>query len=260
MSTHPPRVAKDYPWLPTEWSGKPIVDIINPYASGPPWWLAGGMAQSGVLAAYQPKGAANATAARINVANPGSNDIALTGGNTPTWTAANGWVFDKTQSQSYKTPFSAASLGLTFAILIRYSGQDASTTGNYITGVQGTTLQSYSIYLIARAAAAYSVAGNGTVATPYGASTSGVLGLRVSVVTLYPLVKKVELWMNGSKYSDAAESYSSPRNDSLGIGASFNVNNLSYVNFYTGKIQAILYTTGMTDDQMSKCSAAMAEL
>jgi hypothetical protein len=255
---HPPRLARDFPWLPREWSGKPIVDIINPVAAGAPWWLAGGVNPAAVLGAYQPKGAENGIAALINVANPGTNDLVGNGGPGPTWSAGNGLIFTRTSAnvgQGLRTPFLSTALGNTPAILIRYAGiTDAVTGTNYLTGISSNTRQAYSAYMIARSTAAFCAAGSVTPdPTPYGASTSGVLGLRVNAGI-------AELWMNGALYSSAACSYNSTRANYLGIGSQYSVFSSAYVNFLTGTIPALTYMTAATEAQMAAISAAMAAL
>jgi hypothetical protein len=59
--------------------------------SGIDWWLSGGIASAGVLAAYQPKNAASLADSYINLANPGTYDAFA--GSAPTWDATNGWKF-----------------------------------------------------------------------------------------------------------------------------------------------------------------------
>lgn len=63
-----------------------------------PWWLAGGIAPSAVIAAYQPYGAASYAASKSNLANPGTSD-ATDGAAYPTWGADTGWVFASASSQ-----------------------------------------------------------------------------------------------------------------------------------------------------------------
>lgn len=52
------------------------------------WWLAGGIAAANCVAAYQPKGAADITAAKVNLNNPGTNNAITTG--TVGWNVTDG--------------------------------------------------------------------------------------------------------------------------------------------------------------------------
>jgi hypothetical protein len=54
------------------------------------WWEAGGA--TGIIAAYQPKGAADIAASYINLANPGTYNAAT--GVEPTFDTATGWTFN----------------------------------------------------------------------------------------------------------------------------------------------------------------------
>lgn len=54
------------------------------------WWVAGGA--SGVVAAYQAKGAASFAASKVNIANPGTFDAA-NGEVVPSFDSATGWIF-----------------------------------------------------------------------------------------------------------------------------------------------------------------------
>lgn len=56
------------------------------------WFLAGGVNAANCIAAYAPKGAASLAASYTNLANPGTYDATTT--SAPTWSAANGWMFD----------------------------------------------------------------------------------------------------------------------------------------------------------------------
>lgn len=55
-----------------------------------PWYLSGGIAEANCIAAYQPKGAADYAASKINIANPGTYDAYE--GVAPPWDVTNGWM------------------------------------------------------------------------------------------------------------------------------------------------------------------------
>lgn len=55
------------------------------------WWEAGGA--TGCVEAHQPKGAASYAASKVNLNNPGTNDI-TDDAQKPSWDAADGWTFN----------------------------------------------------------------------------------------------------------------------------------------------------------------------
>lgn len=58
-----------------------------------PWWLAGGIPRSACVAAYQPVGASDYAASKVNIANPGTYN-AEDGAAYPTWEVTTGWTFN----------------------------------------------------------------------------------------------------------------------------------------------------------------------
>ncbi len=96
-----------------------------------PWYKVGGA--SGVVAAYQPIGAADLSSSYVNKANPGTYDV--TPGIAPTWDATNGWVFDGattwldtgwvpaySQDQSMIAQFTGPTIDVTQFLLGSYNG------------------------------------------------------------------------------------------------------------------------------------------
>jgi len=68
------------------------------------WWLSGGISAADCLIAYQPKGAADYAASKVNLANPGTYN-ATESTSTIAWTTETGW--DNTATGRYmKTGFS----------------------------------------------------------------------------------------------------------------------------------------------------------
>jgi len=62
-----------------------------------PWYLSGGVAQSSLIAAWSPAGAASLAASYLRVAGSGGNanlDPAVVGGTAPAWDTVNGWKGD----------------------------------------------------------------------------------------------------------------------------------------------------------------------
>jgi len=65
----------------------------------PGWWLAGGViSEDDVVAVYQPYGADDYAASKVNLANPGTYDL-TNGSNYPTWDIDYGWIFEYSERQ-----------------------------------------------------------------------------------------------------------------------------------------------------------------
>ena len=94
------------------------------------WWLAGGIDPDNCVAAYQPKGAASYAASKVNLAQPGTYDLADPA-TQPTWDAATGWTFAGGATQFFDTGYTGPA---TITLIVRYSG--ASTTGDV--GIMGS--------------------------------------------------------------------------------------------------------------------------
>lgn len=61
------------------------------------WWLAGGIAAANCIAAYQPKGAADYAASKVNLANVGTHTL-VDYTTYPDWYADTGWYFNGGQA------------------------------------------------------------------------------------------------------------------------------------------------------------------
>lgn len=85
------------------------------------WYRAGGAPLP--LAAYQPKGAASQAASYVNLARPGAYDAAP--GVAPTWSAANGWIFNGALAQYLTTSLIPGSY---WSLLIRYDSMVGGST------------------------------------------------------------------------------------------------------------------------------------
>lgn len=108
----------------------PIFSVRHRAPAAIPWWLLGGA--TGVVAVYQPKGAASQASSYVNLANPGTYDAAP--GVAPSWTGATGWAFDG--SSQYLTtgvvPIHPMSLIVRFAN--GYTGPQARVTAGCYDG------------------------------------------------------------------------------------------------------------------------------
>jgi hypothetical protein len=80
-----------------------------------PWWLAGGIPRDACIAAYQPVGASDYAASKVNLANPGTYDA--TEGTAPTWDNVNGWK--QTISYQYLKTGIMATNG--YSLIVRFS-------------------------------------------------------------------------------------------------------------------------------------------
>lgn len=94
------------------------------------WWLSGEIDSSECVAAYQPKGAADYAASKVNLAHPGTSN-AGDGTAYPTWDDSNGWKFLSSSSQYITTDIIPTK---TWSVLIRLSNitsnQNAFAFGN----------------------------------------------------------------------------------------------------------------------------------
>ena len=96
--------------------------ITNPMPSLGNWWLAGGVSPSNAIAAYQPVGAANYDASKINLANPGTYNA--TDGVAPDWDSVNGWKSNGTKWLHTGVTNSVAG---TWSIIVKLSNSAASS-------------------------------------------------------------------------------------------------------------------------------------
>lgn len=94
------------------------------------WWLAGGISAANCIAAYQAKGAASYAASKVNLANPGTYNLA-DGAGYPTWNATDGWIFDGVDDILRMT---SGIVGLSWSFLVKYSD------GSFVTGNDNATV------------------------------------------------------------------------------------------------------------------------
>ena len=109
-----------------------VPTVAKPEAANVPWWLTGGISSTDCVAAYQPKGAADYAASKVNLANPGTYNA--TEGVEPDWSAANGWMGDGIDDYLDTGISTGAS---TWTMLIRFSNLTLANT--YICGFKQTT-------------------------------------------------------------------------------------------------------------------------
>jgi len=101
------------------------------------WYLAGGVSPASHIARYQAIGAATYAASKVNLANPGTNDLTCSSGDMA-WTTENGWLGN--DSRYLKTgivPTGSYTVYVHFSDLTKVGssglfGASASGTGMYI--------------------------------------------------------------------------------------------------------------------------------
>lgn len=97
--------------------------VIGGAGGGAPWYET-----VPLIAAYQPLGAASLAASYVNILNPGTFDIVLTGGKTAPALDANGWTWDGLTAQMMLTL--AMNISETTCIIARVLTTGAGGDGN----------------------------------------------------------------------------------------------------------------------------------
>ena len=106
-----------------------------------PWWNPDGATPGGVggssVGAYQAKSAASYAASLVNLANPGTHDLAEIGGGSVNWASGVGWSGFNTLSRCLDTGITA--LATTWSILVQFSGLVLTgiPSNRYLTGASG---------------------------------------------------------------------------------------------------------------------------
>jgi hypothetical protein len=83
------------------------------------WWLPCGCNPIDCLSAYAAQGAASYAASKINLANPGVNNL-IDAALFPTWNNVDGWIYDGTIGHGLSTQ--AMNIHQDISIIIKYSG------------------------------------------------------------------------------------------------------------------------------------------
>lgn len=205
-----------------------------------PWWLAGGIPRQNCVAAYQPKGASDYAASKVNLANPGTYNAA-DGAAYPTWTAAAGWIFNgSTQSLN-----SGVIPTQTYSMIIRFS--DVTSTSCVICGFYRPDFFYLSPAILSKA---YYGTGNLTAASEVGVSpnlASGVLALA-----------NRDGYRNGKKEATAT---TAALDEAVAIFIGCGNNNGSRGLFTAAYVQAFaVYNTTLFDMQVVALTAAMNAL
>ena len=211
--------------------------------SGQKWWEPSSGAFS-VAGVYRAIGAASASAARVNLDNPGTNDL-TTPGAAPSWAIETGWTLNGT-SQFFATGLSSNG---DYTMIVRFSDVGDSDDRVLIGGVgSGADTRHWTSprWFANQAGIGY---GNAfTVAvTATGWAAGGVLA-----------VSRNKLYRDGSLIHTLSGTFSGGAAP-LFVGAFSN--NGTAANFFPGKIQAVaIYNSVLSDSQVAEVSAAMAAL
>lgn len=199
------------------------------------WWTIAGQT---VVAAYQPKGAADLAASYVNLANPGTYNAFP--GVAPTWDAATGWTFDTTQylrtglvpngsNWSFFARFSDVSINM-YVMGGRHGPQDRELAYNLTAG--GHVLYRY---------------GNATVTFYTTAPAYGVIGLA-----------GVDGYLDGSDVVTLASATISGSTQELYLGK---LNNNGVIAGYGGAIQAVaIYSTTLSAADVAALTTRMQSL
>ncbi|MBV6343492.1 hypothetical protein [Candidatus Magnetobacterium casense] len=115
------------------------IRVVSPRggAAAVSWWLSGGIAAANCLAAYAAKGAASLAASYVNLANPGTYNLAYTGSGL-TWDAVNGWI-DATGNAVLTATGLTVTNNQTWSVLCKFT--NLAAVANCCLCSNGNTLQ-----------------------------------------------------------------------------------------------------------------------
>jgi hypothetical protein len=102
----------------TQIQSPPKMYVGETLVTAQPWWLAGGIHPSHVVAAYQPKGAASLAESYINLANPSAYQLSTIYG-SPSLVTANGWFLESSCIKTNIYPTNNTT------VAIRYTSENA---------------------------------------------------------------------------------------------------------------------------------------
>lgn len=205
--------------------------------AGGGWWDLDGAITS-CIAAYQPKGAVDYTASKVNLANPGTYNA--TEGVAPTWDTTTGWTGDG--ASKYLDTGITVTDDETHTLIFRYSGHDsASSTYDCTFGVD-TAKNEWGF--INRSNRPYIMLG-GTI-TQFGTITMNEAVVCVAGLSLY---------VNGGYRGAHA---GGNVNGTIKIGRIHYGGVQKY--FYANYLAAAIYNAVLTSDQISALTTAMNAL
>lgn len=216
------------------------------------WWLAGGIDPANCIAAYQPKGAADYAASKVNLAN-GAHTL-TDGSPAPSWDTSYGWQFG---SSSYLITDIVAPHTQAQSMFVRFRDQTATWAAIYVGSLVGNSNREGAYiapYCFNSGLRGYS---NLHPTTKAGGVTNGVMGFAGDKAFLNGTDEGITI-------GDAIYSWEVPA-FLIGCAATWTWTDHGYnyaPNYFTnGKVQAIsFYSSAITAAQASAVSAAMAAL
>lgn len=201
------------------------------------WWEEGGA--TGIVAAYQPKGATSLVASYTNLANPGTYDAAP--GVAPTWDVTSGWILDGV-SQYVDTTVLHDDTGQNWSILVRFSNY--TKNGNFLLASDNSLL-SGGFGLCPNRFNAIRFFNNGQLAISSAAMTSGVMAVAGTYGFKDGVQQSGTIGLSGQVDRTI---YVGAGNSGAGAAA-----------YSASKVQAVaIYNTVLTALQVAAVSAAMA--
>lgn len=205
--------------------------VLGRGAGASNWWEAGGA--TGIVAAYQPKGAASLAASYVNLANPGVYNAAP--GTAPTWDAS-GWSFNG--SDQWLDTGYAPQAGHTG--IIRFANAVRQYTGMYADGIVNFAM------------APLRGDGDNKRIYYYGGYNTKTPGYTNCVLA----IAGMSFYLNGSPDGGTGSSFGA-NTTTFGLGR----RNGSAIVYYQGDIcAASFYNTTLSAAQVAAVTAAMAAL
>ena len=237
--------------------GRVISPTFQPssLAGGGAWWLAGGIAAANCVVAYQPKGAADYAASKVNLANPGTLNAA-DGAAYPSFATATGWTFDNSKSQYLDSGLTGDALDANndgkVSAIIRYAGvtQDVAKD-HYLFGAQNV-YGNFSILTGINNAYTRTYFSNMSARYDHTADSTGAHVLAIADRTGY---------IDGTSVCTIGDisSYKTQQPANIAIGAANN--NGTIINHLKGSIYAVaFYKIVLTEAQVIALTTAMNAL
>lgn len=224
--------------LGAQMSSWPVVAAAN-------WWepTTGSFT---VVAAYQPKGAADLAASYINLANPGTYDAAP--GTAPSFDS-DGWVFLFSAARYLTTGISA---GQNWTAIARFSHgvRDGSGSYNALFGSDGAAGRRFYLWPLFTDTQCVFGGGGLRIYAQGSILSSGVMA-----------VAGREGYINGSWVAQTDAAYNANPPKALLIGAMADASTGSPILYWTGKVQALaIYSTTLDATQIAEVTNAMNAL
>ena len=200
-----------------------------------PWYLAGG-AHAPILA-YQAKGAASMAVAKVNLVNPGTNDLVEVG--TPAWDPARGFNRDSSIDNYLRTNYTPPATDQDYTVIIQFVDGGAGFGTGFGTGVRNR------LYVFSRPTAnTDTVYGNGAAKSVPGAITAGNMAVSGDIA-----------YFNGSPLAGAITAGTTARAEMFVVAVNGLANNQDGY-FVAGA----LYRPALSAAQTAAVAAAMAAL